>query len=158
MPFPSGETQICRDCQKELPILKFSRNGRKDGYHRPECRTCQHSRSKEINPNYQYTEGAVLARANHDMKALEILRIKQEKLTQQKYQCIYCVALIDVKSSHLDHKTPLAKGGSNDTSNLQVLCRRCNGEKHSKDHIQYIKWLRDLNEHLKPDRRKEMFE
>jgi len=158
MPFPTGEILICRDCNKDLPISKFSRNGRKDGYRRPEYRTCQHNRSKEINPNYQYTEGAVSAREAHDMSIAEISRIKKEKLREQKYQCIYCISSIDENNSHLDHKTPLARGGTNDTSNLQALCKRCNAEKHSKNHVEYIEWLREIKEHLKADRRKEMFE
>ena len=33
----------------------------------------------------------------------------------------------------LDHIVPISRGGSDDLSNLQVLCRRCNSSK--KDRI-----------------------
>lgn len=29
----------------------------------------------------------------------------------------------------IDHKQPLAKGGSHDRANLMLMCRRCNNEK-----------------------------
>jgi 5-methylcytosine-specific restriction endonuclease McrA len=34
-------------------------------------------------------------------------------------------------AEHYDHIVPLAKGGLNDVTNVQVLCAACNGKKHS---------------------------
>lgn len=43
------------------------------------------------------------------------------------WDCATCAARItDRPSAHVDHITPLARGGSNDRDNLQVLCARCN--------------------------------
>ena len=36
---------------------------------------------------------------------------------------------------HRDHKTPLARGGSNDITNIELLCCRCNIRKNAKDPI-----------------------
>lgn len=45
--------------------------------------------------------------------------------------CVICQADIRL-SFHVDHKTPISKGGSNWPSNLQLLCPLCNRKKGSK--------------------------
>ena len=45
----------------------------------------------------------------------------------------------------LDHKTPLAKGGTNDLSNFALACFKCNQEKHNKTVDEYRRWLLDRN-------------
>lgn len=144
---------MCRDCRLELPLDRFSRSGRKDGYRRPECRSCQHSRSKKINPNYQMTEGAVAARAAHTLRPDQILSLKTNVLKVQGRECVYCTAKLTPPASHLDHRTPLSRGGTDEPSNLQVLCARCNSEKHAKTHEEYIDWLVENSENQRPDRR-----
>ncbi|QEM09082.1 HNH endonuclease [Mucilaginibacter rubeus] len=46
-------------------------------------------------------------------------------------------------TAHYDHMVPLAQGGINDVSNIQLLCSSCNLSKGKKDIItsnQYYKW------------------
>lgn len=46
----------------------------------------------------------------------------------------------DLKASyHIDHIYALARGGSNDRSNLQLLCVPCNLSKHAKDPIDWAR-------------------
>lgn len=137
--------KVCRDCKLDLPVDSFSRNGRRDGYRRPECRKCQHLRSSEINPNYQHTKGAVDARASHTMSQKDVVSIKQKKLKEQKHTCVYCGTKIGLDSSDLDHKTPLSRGGTDHEENLQALCKKCNKEKHSKTDIEYKAWIKLVN-------------
>jgi 5-methylcytosine-specific restriction endonuclease McrA len=39
---------------------------------------------------------------------------------------------------HIDHREALARGGSNDWTNLQLLHPRCNMKKHARDPIEYM--------------------
>ena len=138
------QNKICRDCGLDLPLDKFSRGGRKDGYRRPECRSCQHLRSKKINTNYQKTKGAVAARAAHTLSADMVEKIKRKKLSKQDNMCIYCASTISLTTSDLDHKVPVSRGGTNNESNFQALCKKCNKEKHSKTDEEYRVWLKQV--------------
>lgn len=58
-------------------------------------------------------------------------------LKAQGGHCNYCNATLD-GAYHVDHKTPVSRGGGNETSNLQVLCPGCNLSKGSKTHLEFI--------------------
>jgi 5-methylcytosine-specific restriction endonuclease McrA len=60
----------------------------------------------------------------------------QELLERQDWKCIYCSTCLRSKRE-LDHIMPLARGGSNDISNLQWLCLPCNRKKRDKDPIDF---------------------
>jgi hypothetical protein len=55
-------------------------------------------------------------------------------LKQYDYKCQICgrTAHEDGVKLHVDHKTPKAKGGTNDPDNLWVLCKDCNLGKGTK--------------------------
>jgi 5-methylcytosine-specific restriction endonuclease McrA len=56
--------------------------------------------------------------------------------TLQRGKCAACNKSI-VDSYHVDHITPLSKGGSNWPFNLQLLCAFCNVSKHAQDPIHW---------------------
>lgn len=61
-------------------------------------------------------------------------------LKSQNGQCVYCRA--DIRESfQVDHIMPVSKGGSNDPSNLQLLCKSCNLLKRDKLPEQFLKEL-----------------
>ena len=52
----------------------------------------------------------------------------------QRWRCIYCPASLR-RGYHADHIMPLALDGSNDKTNIQLLCSRCNKSKGAKHPI-----------------------
>lgn len=61
-------------------------------------------------------------------------------MAAQGGRCIYCHADI-MTSYHVDHKKPIAKGGTNAPRNLQLTCPRCNLRKGAKSHGEFQKEL-----------------
>jgi hypothetical protein len=49
-------------------------------------------------------------------------------------RCVFCQADLSgiLSINGIEHVVPLARGGLNDVTNLQLLCRECNGAKHAE--------------------------
>ena len=66
-----------------------------------------------------------------------------------KKKCRYCHS---IENLTYDHKVPIILGGSNDTSNIQVLCKRCNGMKSQLSHkkvMSLFKWFEFIQNNRK---------
>jgi 5-methylcytosine-specific restriction endonuclease McrA len=59
----------------------------------------------------------------------------------QRNRCARCREALKGKKVHLDHITPLARGGQNDRRNLQLLCAPCNLSKGDRDPIDDMRTL-----------------
>ena len=55
--------------------------------------------------------------------------VRKYVLQRNNDRCQSCGKRETETQLNIDHIVPLAKGGSNDISNLQVLCGRCNRQK-----------------------------
>ena len=66
--------------------------------------------------------------------------IKEELLRHQNGRCAYCNQKISAQLGNfdVDHKTPLARQGRDSKQNLQALCSRCNREKGTRTHREYL--------------------
>ena len=61
---------------------------------------------------------------------------RQNVLMRDNYTCQICGATVkDGAKLEIDHIIPYSKGGTNDESNLQVLCQQCNREKHNRSDL-----------------------
>lgn len=56
-------------------------------------------------------------------------------LCAQDGRCPYCDGLLE--SYHLEHKTPVSRGGDNAAGNMQLTCGPCNLKKNTKTHEEY---------------------
>lgn len=65
--------------------------------------------------------------------AEDIGRLKK----MQRYKCAVCAVCIK-DAHHVDHVIPLARGGSNWPSNLQLLCPPCNFSKQAKHPVDFM--------------------
>lgn len=69
---------------------------------------------------------------SHTATDIAALRIAQGNC------CGICGADLSIAGEHVDHMTPLSRGGSNDPSNLMVLCPPCNLRKNDKTLDEYL--------------------
>ena len=61
-------------------------------------------------------------------------------LKAQSGRCAYCREKVGDRY-HIDHITPLSRGGTNDRGNLQIACGKCNRSKSAIDPIQFAQRL-----------------
>lgn len=57
-------------------------------------------------------------------------------LEQQRGLCTYCTA--ELPPYHVDHKLPVARGGTNAEHNLHLTCPRCNMRKGALTHEEFL--------------------
>lgn len=55
--------------------------------------------------------------------------MRKEVYRKSEGKCLLCGKFVDYDDFTVDHIVPLAKGGTNDVSNLQCACKRCNSIK-----------------------------
>lgn len=61
-------------------------------------------------------------------------------MIQQDARCVYCGTSIQ-DGYHIDHKTPLSRGGNNSSDNIHLTCPTCNLRKHAKTDDEFRKVL-----------------
>ena len=59
--------------------------------------------------------------------------VRKYVFKRDSFQCQSCGKTDLETNLNIDHIIPLARGGSNDISNLQTLCQTCNQKKKRKD-------------------------
>jgi 5-methylcytosine-specific restriction protein A len=55
--------------------------------------------------------------------------VRKYVFERDNFQCQSCGKIYLETNLNIDHIIPLARGGSNDISNLQTLCQTCNQKK-----------------------------
>lgn len=71
---------------------------------------------------------------------IPVTRVQIEGLLlKQRRRCAICKK--QLTKFHIDHIMPVAKGGSHEIGNLQILCPKCNLRKHATHPIDYMQKL-----------------
>lgn len=66
-------------------------------------------------------------------------KIKSE-LTNGIYKCSMCLKDFDsLDDLQIEHKIPISKGGTNELSNLTVLCKKCNSSRRNRVGDEHLK-------------------
>ena len=76
--------------------------------------------------------------------------LRFEVLKRAGNRCELCGASSRTTQIDADHIVPRAKGGSNDPTNLQALCRTCNAQKRDRDDTNF-QGVHDSYKHRAPD-------
>lgn len=98
---------------------------------------------KEVQKKYRQSEKGKIAEKNKYHKRRD--KYKNGTLTNKELselykntkKCYWCDCDINSKNTHLDHYTPLSKGGRHVLENIVLSCNKCNLEKGAKDPIDY---------------------
>ena len=70
-----------------------------------------------------------LIKTNHQVNKRNISNSTKKFIaSNQQWKCNMCKNILD-HTYEIDHIKPLYKGGDNENTNLQALCRNCHGKK-----------------------------
>lgn len=147
-------TKDCKDCGENYPETreyfgqyKNKRNGvTKIGF-RNSCRKCMAARTSEYDRlNPESVLGRRQRRAlNEDIAGGYLSDEEFERIRVALGDCCrYCGEPL-YRGGHLDHLTPVSRGGSHNSNNVTLACRSCNLEKGNKTFDEYIEWRRERN-------------
>ena len=68
----------------------------------------------------------------------------------QEYKCMFCGVRRKLQNLQVDHVVPVVRGGSNQTSNLQLLCAPCNQRKGIQTNEEFYARYRKAMRGVKP--------
>lgn len=136
-------TKYLKNKEKRQPLTKEEKK-EKARIQRKNWEAKNHEKVKERNKNkwIKYADNVRTNTRNRKARlrnsigthtASDIRKLKK----LQKNQCAICKTSINA-GFHVDHVFPIARGGTNDINNLQILCETCNTSKGAKDPIEFM--------------------
>ena len=136
------EMRTCKKCNVSKELGRHNFGGTGGGNLRHACRPCHNASAKadyqnnKNKPGYQETKRGSQASKMHG-------HLKPEMMKLQDGKCFYCKCDV-TEENEIDHINPVRRGGGEERSNLQLLCKQCNREKNSKNHSEHMAW-REMN-------------
>ena len=136
--------KCCSKCRKTFPATRefFGHRGDGSGKFKPNCRECERARVKEWRKDNPKKAAAGYERRQKRLDGwVPSPGLKVQLFTKADGKCRYCQAALRA-DAQVDHAIPLARGGTNDIENLDLICPRCNQEKDAKTPEKYAAWKR----------------
>ena len=144
----------CKECdkkyrekisEKQKQYFKEYYKNNKDVFAKKNRKWIEDNREKynEQKRNYFKTKSGKLAQLNkyHKRRAkikdscLSVEKIKE--IIDNTKKCYWCGSLLKKGDVHIDHYTPLSKGGTHTIENIVVSCPKCNLSKGNKDPYEF---------------------
>jgi 5-methylcytosine-specific restriction endonuclease McrA len=131
----------CRYCGQVYELSKANFGHTPNGGFRWKCRRCVREYVRDYNAKYsgrasertELRKGTTLTQNEHRSFGYTIAD------RDGGYFCFYCKEPLN-RDFHIDHKIPIAKGGTHSLENMVLACMPCNQEKHAKDIDEYRSW------------------
>lgn len=122
--------KYCYKCKKYLLKDEFRKNkSKKDGLC-SECKQCQ-IMNRRLQRHKDLTRDAAHSKLRRErVKSAKGVMPTLEELKEIQGNC--CLACGSTENLRRDHVIPVTKGGTNDISNIQLLCDPCNTSKGNR--------------------------
>jgi 5-methylcytosine-specific restriction endonuclease McrA len=146
---PPLESKPCKDCGRILPVsreyfgqFKNMREGVASIGYRNSCRQCmaKHTaRHSEANPDQRARRAAeridreINGGGAFDERDVVVIGVALGG------RCRFCDAPLEAKS-HIEHLTPVSRGGSSHRRNISLACGPCNLAKTNKTLVEFQQW------------------
>lgn len=118
----------CPACRKDLPLSNNSRWESLFNSYRPSVplRSKPAPSRQKVTPSGTDTSRSGKTSSGYKREPIGS-KLRYDILTRDGNRCVKCGAKPDDRTTlHVDHKRPVSLGGTNDPSNLQTLCDKCN--------------------------------
>lgn len=122
-----GEKPVCVECLVHAAAQIALADCRMVGGVDPS--TALEMMARKYDPIVERKFKTELQKKRHEFSKKYQASRRRKLLEKYEYRCVICS---DYKDLQIDHIIPLARGGTNDEENLQVLCATCNKSKGTK--------------------------
>jgi 5-methylcytosine-specific restriction endonuclease McrA len=152
-------TQACKDCGRLLPLTRDHFGSTPSGGFRRQCRSCMRAHVKRysqdnksgVKERSQLRLQRQAAAGGSGFTEVDVGRIRH----YLQDRCAYCGISLN-GGGHVDHMTPVARGGRDEVRNITLCCEPCNLAKHAKTVSEFLRWrlergLRNRNPRVVPE-------
>lgn len=138
---------FCKECTSKVNSITYQRNPERVKQNTKRNYQSKHSYTIKRRTYLCNSEKSKMKKRAKDMRRRMLMKgaSKQYQITAdvisdviKKYngKCAYC-GKDCIGKYHIDHKTPLSRGGGNNIENLALSCPHCNLVKYTKTDIEF---------------------